>query len=278
MSEIAFTEYSGRGDKPNAPSTVPAAIAARDGTALSRHAARDFQIMSTGPNRLLEAAMPLLGAAVRLRGLYHVADVPSLHTHLTNEVQAFERASEAAGYDTATVIAARYCICAMVDEAALSQHWGADSLWPEHPLLSVFHNETWGGEKVFAILDRVMAEGNRFQDLMELIYYCIGLGFEGKFHIIHNGEARLRDLMETVHRQLERHQGERTGRLTTPENNIADRAQQMSWRLPLWAIPLIGMALLGIIYLAFDVPLDQQIDRISGAISNALATVERRNM
>jgi type VI secretion system protein ImpK len=217
-----------------------------------------------------------MGVAVRLRGLYHFDDVAALHAHLANEVQAFERASEAAGYDPATVITARYCICAMVDEAVLSQRWGGDSLWPEHPLLSVFHNETWGGEKVFAILDRVIAEGNRFQDLMELIYYCIGLGFEGKFHVLHNGPAKLQELMDFVYRQLERHQGEPPGFLTSPQNNIVNSDQHMSRRLPLWAIPLIGMVLLGAVFLAFDIPLDQQIDRISTSIGRALSTVERR--
>lgn len=274
MSEIAFTEFSGRGAAPqNAAVPTPTP---RNSTTLSRQAAREFQIVSTGSNRLLEAAMPLLGAAVRLRGLYQLDQVEVLHTHLANEVRAFERSSEAAGYDTATVIAARYCICSMIDEAVLSQHWGADSLWPEHPLLSVFHNETWGGEKVFAILDRVVAEGNRFHDLMELIYYCINLGFEGKFHVMHNGSARLQELTETVYRQLERHQGEAPARLTAPEANIANRAQQMSRRLPLWAVPLIGLAIVAAIYLAFDIPLDQQIERTSTAIAEALAEIERK--
>ncbi|MCO5063381.1 MAG: type IVB secretion system protein IcmH/DotU [Rhizobiaceae bacterium] len=275
MSEVAFTEFSGRGGRQDAASSMPAPVSARGSTALARHAARDFQIVSTGSNRLLEGAMPLLGASVRLRGLYHLDDVAALHAHLANEVQAFERASEAAGYDAATVIAARYCICATVDEAVLSHHWGGDSLWPERPLLSLFHNETWGGEKVFAILDRVMAETNRFQDLLELIYYCIGLGFEGKYHVMHNGQAKLHELLETVYRQLEKQQGEPPGRLTFPEQHIVNRPEEISRRLPIWAVPVIGAAIVGAIYMAFDVPLDRQIDHIRASINESLATIEK---
>lgn len=268
---VGFNAEAGLPAEPRAPQDTPAL---RGAGVLPRHGARDFQLVATGANRLLEAAMPLLGAAVRLRGLHHHDAIEALHARLSNEVQSFERAIEAEGYDAATVVAARYCICAMVDEAVLSQHWGADSLWPERPLLSVFHNETWGGEKVFAILDRVMAEGHRFFDLMELIYYCMALGFEGKFHVMHNGQAKLDHLMDMLHRQIERHRGEPPARLTEPEAQIAPATQHMNRRLPLWAIPVIGLGLLVVLHLGFDIPLDRQIDSLRDRINATLATVE----
>lgn len=274
MTDVGFPAFEG--ETPVLP-PQPEGQGARQATALARPGStRDFQLIAQGDNRLLEAAMPLLGASVRLRGLHHHDDVEVLHARMVNEVQTFERAIEAAGYDTATVVAARYCLCAMVDESILSTHWGADSQWPERPLLSVFHNETWGGEKVFAILDRVMAEGHRFFDLMELIYYCIALGFEGKFHVMHNGQAKLDHLLDTLHRQIERHRGEPAGRLTDPETRIAQTRQTLRARLPLWAYPLLGLAALVVIHLAFDIPLDRQIDAIRDSINQTLAAADER--
>ena len=56
------------------------------------------------------------------------------------------------------VLAARYVLCAALDEAVLSTPWGAQSEWAQHPLLVALHREAWGGEKFFEMLDRVSTD------------------------------------------------------------------------------------------------------------------------
>ena len=244
---------------------APRALAARTGNP------RDFQLKAAGRNRLMEAAMPLLGLAVRLRGLHEFEGVDPLHARLVNEVQSFQQEIEAAGYDDATVLAARYILCAAVDEAVLSRPWGAESNWPERPLLSVYHNETWGGEKVFAILDRVMDEAHRFVDLLELIYYVIALGFEGRYHVMHNGQSRLDALLGTVHALLEKLRGPVPDRLVNPDPNIHETAQRMRRQFPIWGILAIAAILLVGVHLVFDARLSAEIDGIEAEITRTLS-------
>ncbi|TQM89968.1 type IVB secretion system protein IcmH/DotU [Roseinatronobacter monicus] len=257
------------GDQPNHPELLPDL---RPGGKVAKERGNDFEISTNGTNKLLEAAMPMLGASIRLRGMRRCGSVEALHGQVVIEIQSFERMIEGAGYDSATMIAARYILCAVVDEAVLSTHWGADSMWSERPLLSVYHNETWGGEKVFAILERVMAESHRFFDLMELIYYAISLGFEGKYHVQHNGQARLDQLLETIYKHIEKHRGEPPKRLTEPEPRIASVAHLLSWRMPFWAYLVIALFALIIIHQAFDIPLEREVDRIREVLKQTLAT------
>ncbi|WP_157831983.1 type IVB secretion system protein IcmH/DotU [Thalassospira marina] len=237
---------------------------------MSSRETMDFQLSAKGKNRLLEAAVPLLGLSVRIRNLHDFNDIEALHSRLVNEIPVFQQDLEKMEYDEATVLAARYILCATLDEAVLSQVWGAESLWPERPMLSIFHNETWGGEKVFAILDRVMDEAHRFLDLLELLYYCIALGFEGKYHVMHNGQAKLEQLLVNVHGILEKHRGEAPDKLVNPEPNIYDAKERMGWRFPVWGVVLVCLVILAGINIAFNENLSSQIDGIEAQIEASL--------
>ncbi len=232
---------------------------------------RDFQIKTGARNKLMEAAMPLLGLAVRIRGLHEFDGIEALHARLVNEMQGFQQEIEMAGYDDATVLASRYIMCSAVDEAVLSRPWGADSNWPERPLLSVYHNETWGGEKVFAILDRVMDESHRFVDLLELTYYVVALGFEGRYHVMHNGQSRLDALLGSVQTLLEKHRGPVPERLMNPDPNIYETRQRMTRQFPVWGIWVIAGLLLVSLHLIFDWRINTEIDRIENEIGTSLS-------
>ncbi len=51
------------------------------------------------------------------------------------------------------MLLARYALCTALDEAVLSTPWGSGGDWGKQSLLITVHNEAWGGEKVFQLLD-----------------------------------------------------------------------------------------------------------------------------
>lgn len=116
-----------------------------------------------------------------------------------------------------------------------------------------------------------MNESHRFIDLLEFLYFCMVLGFEGKYHVMHNGGAKLDQLIETVYKQLEKHRGEPPAQLLTPATNIYDARQKLPWHLPLWAIATLGVAALTVIHIAFDMSLTGRIEGIGAQIGSALS-------
>jgi len=278
MNDVTFDEFEAKPakaqDQNPSDSTelaLPAsAELASPRSLISPRETLDFQIKGNGNNKLLELSVSLLGLSVRIRNMGSFEDVDKLHSRLSNEIANFQQECTALGYDDATTLAARYCLCSMIDESVLSQPWGADSAWPERPMLSIFHNETWGGEKVFGILDRVMDDSQRFMDLLELIYFCIALGFEGKYHVVHNGRARLDALSENIYQILEKGAGEAPTKLLNPDVNIYDQKQRMSWRIPVWLVLAVFAAVLVGIHLYFDQTLDVAIDDIGQEIGQIL--------
>jgi len=263
------TTHNFREDDTPAMPTGTVAIASAK-TRITPRETLTFQLRNTNDNVILDIATPLMGLAVRLREMEHCDDIEGLHRRVENDIQAFETELMNRKYDKATVVAARYCLCSFIDEAVMSTHWGAESFWPEQTMLSKFHNESWGGEKFFGVLERVLDQSGRFQELLEFLYVCVGMGFEGKFHVMHNGRNMLDRLLDTVYQVLIKHRGEAPETLTTPEENVAHNRKMLRRVTPLWLISIIGCLTLVALYLGFSLSLDQHIDDIASQITCTL--------
>jgi type VI secretion system protein ImpK len=163
--------------------------------------------MLTGINPLVQAAIPLLMLAGRLRGQVAQADVEALRRQTMQEVRSFEERARQAGIAAEDTMAARYALCTAIDEAVLNTPWGSQSGWSSQSLLVTFHREAFGGEKFFQILERVNTEPQRYQSLLELLYLCLALGFEGKYRLDDRGQSQLADIRLDLFRRIQSMRG-----------------------------------------------------------------------
>jgi type VI secretion system protein ImpK len=162
-------------------------------------AARDAAL-----NPVVALASRLLLLVPQLRGTRHLEDPVTLRNALAQGVRDFVAQATSAGIAPERIMAARYVLCTMIDEAAADTPWGGSGVWAGHSLLAMFHNETWGGEKVFQLMARLAEKPDANLDLLELIYSALALGFEGRYRVIDNGRAQLeavRDKLAQIIRQ-----------------------------------------------------------------------------
>jgi len=163
--------------------------------------------LGIGLNPLVQAASPLLLRMGQMRSAPASIDVPSLRRAALEEIRRFEERARAAGVRNEIVLAARYVLCAGLDEAVLSTPSGGQSEWAQHPLLIALHREAWGGEKFFEMLDRILVDPARHIDLIELQYLILALGFTGKYQMMDRGHEQLADLQHNVHRTIQNQRG-----------------------------------------------------------------------
>ena len=168
----------------------------------------DDALPLVGLNPLIRAASPLLAAVVRLRGRVQHPDPDGLRRSMTEAVRAFEARALQTGMDTRSLRAARYALCATIDDLVLSTPWGSHSAWPSQSLTSLFHNEVSGGERFFDILEQMQADLGHHAPVVELMYLCTSLGFEGRYRVLPRGVAALTDLREGVYRTLRQRKGD----------------------------------------------------------------------
>lgn len=147
-------------------------------------------------NALLNAAMPLLILMIKLKNTNLRPDVEEINAQATREIRIFEACAEQMEYAANTILAASYCLCATFDEAVLSTSWGSQSAWVQHTLLSKIHHETWGGERFYAILNKMLEQPSNNLDILELFYSLLSLGFEGKY--FNEGKEMREELRSTL--------------------------------------------------------------------------------
>ena len=106
------------------------------------------------------------------------------------------------------MVSARYVLCSVIDEAVVTTAWGSRSDWSKISLLSRFHNETFGGEKVFQLLERLSRDPVKHLAMLELMYLCLSMGFEGKYRVMARGEVQLEEVRDALYRQIRHVRGD----------------------------------------------------------------------
>ena len=234
-----------------APAAVAPAVAAPDGSALPAHASL---------NPLVQAAAPLLAAAPRLRALARHPNPAALRDSLAESVRRFEAGARAQGLPNEQVVAARYVLCTLLDEAAANTPWGSSGAWSAQSLLVQFHNEGWGGEKVFQLLTRLAENPSQHRNLLELVYVALSLGFEGRYRVLDNGRAQLDDLRGRLAQMLRGLAGPADRSLSTQWVGLATPPPRLRDGIPLWAVATAAALLLALVFVALRLSLNVQTD------------------
>ncbi len=210
----------------------------------------DAEFFGKGLSPLVQAASPLLLLAGQLRGTLSPPDVATLRRHAMDEIRRFEERARASGISSEAIMPARYALCAAVDEAVLSTPWGSQSEWRQQSLLVALHREAWGGEKFFAMLDRIEEDPARHIELLELQYLCMALGFAGKYHVQERGHVRLDEIRQEAFRKVREQRGIPRPELSIHWRGLEDRRNPIIRYIPWW---VVGAAALAVLSIAFTI-------------------------
>jgi len=217
-----------------------------------------------GLNPLVNCASGLLLEMVRLRTLGSETTAPrgdgetradergleDLGNRLEAEIRGFENRALGCDIDHSQVLAARYVLCTALDESVSTSPHGAHGGWSRQALLSTFHNETWGGEKFFQIIDRCIQQPARNLYLLELIYLLLSFGFEGRYKLQSRGPIELELLRERIYRQVRILRGEPALDLCKklPEGNYKNKIYTY---VPLYLLIVFVVTCLTVTYVSF---------------------------
>lgn len=201
---------------------------------------------------LLQAANPLLLLLTQIQQSESHPNPMQLRLRLIDEIRQFELRAQQAGMSNEVILGARYCLCTVLDEAAALSPWGSGGAWSTNSLLVTFHNETWGGEKFFHLLAKLSQNPAAYKELLLLLYYCLALGFEGRYRVVDNGRAQLQTIKQRLLLSL---------KSVTPayleplsphwqDKPVLKKIQRLP--VPLWAVAALAGAAALAIYIGFS--------------------------
>ncbi len=258
---------AGRAARPGAPAAGAAPAAATGRPQASEAPLPDLPAHAS-LNPLVQAAAPLLSAAPRLRATLRHPNPAALHAQLVESVKRFEASARAQGLPNDQVVAARYILCTLLDESASSTPWGGSGAWSSQSLLVHFHNEAWGGEKVFQLLTRLAENPAQHRNLLELVYAALSLGFEGRYKVMDNGRAQLDSLRERLANKLRELAGPVDRSLSTQWQGVAAAPARLGDGVPLWVVAAGLALLLAGVFLVLRLTLNAQTDATFTALQS----------
>ncbi|MBB3168791.1 type IVB secretion system protein IcmH/DotU [Simiduia aestuariiviva] len=197
-----------------------------------------------GLNRLVNCANTLIAVAIKLRSTIAHQNAPDLHKRLTEEIKAFELTARQSDIGDEYIISARYLLCTVVDEIVLNTPWGASSGWSQHSLLSLFHHETFGGDKCFALLSKLLENPSKNLELLELYYLCLSIGFEGKYRLAQRGHEQLESIRENLYNTIEQQRSSPEQDLSPHWESNAIKPKTRLDFFPTWVVVACFLAIL----------------------------------
>lgn len=227
-------------------------------------------------NPLVATAADLLSEVVRLAAA-EAGDVEALNRFLVDQIKIFELRAAQQRVPGEQAVAARYVLCTVLDETILGTPWGGASDWSRMSLLSRFHKETVGGEKFFRLLERLSTHPARHLHMLELMYLCLALGFEGKYRAIPRGAVELDDIREGLFRQIRHLRGE-VARELSPQWQALETPRGSALRsVPRWQLWLVTAICLAAMYTGFASVLGKHRDLVLKPFQQAVvAEPDRR--
>jgi len=217
---------------------------------------------SSGSNALVNAATLIFSLARQLRNTTQHNDIPGLLAHVTGLMKSFEKNSIEKEVSPDVAYEARYILCAFIDEIVLNTPWGSGSVWSYSSLLSTLHNDTSGGERFFQMLAKKSDAPAQNVTLLELMYHCLCMGFQGKFAVQDNGRAALEQIRTGLYQSLRELKGDADMELSPHWVGETDGRPMVARLIPWWVVAAVLSGLLVLVYAGFFFTLNEDSDGV----------------
>ncbi|MEO9685296.1 MAG: type IVB secretion system protein IcmH/DotU [Tateyamaria sp.] len=221
----------------------------------------------TGMNRINAAAATLFSLVSRIRNRAQHMDPEKLRRSVVAEVREFENRALQTSVDAQDVKIARYAICATLDDVVLNTPWGGQSIWAQQSMVGTFHKETVGGDRFFDLLARLEKEAANNIDLLEFLYMCLSLGFEGRLRVEQRGTEKHMEIRAGLARIIRAQRGP-VEKDMSPHWEGEDKPHKVLsiWK-PLWITTATVALMMMAVFLTFSWVLNRSTDRIVGQLS-----------
>ena len=201
--------------------------------------------------RLADLATDLLGLAVQIHAGGDPGDGEEVRRRVDRALYRLELDAREAGIADREVEAAKYALCAFLDETILVSTLPMREPWSARTLQLDLFGEHLAGEGFFQRLAEMGKGLAEREEAAEVYYLCLALGFEGKYRL--EGVEGLRRLTGELRADLERlHKGDDALSPPLPggEGGIGGDLRRS---LPPWVALAVSGALLVMLYSGYAV-------------------------
>jgi type VI secretion system protein ImpK len=222
-----------------------------------------------GLNPLIIAAAPLLQLLGRLRTTLSAPNVEDLRERTVRQVRQFETASRDGGVPNEQLRPAHYALCASIDDVVLNTPWGSQGGWAARSLVSTFHQEVRSGERFFRILEDLKAAPATYLAVLELMYYCLSLGFLGQYRLPPHRPGEVDRIREDLYTMIVRQRTATDPALSPHWQGVNSPYKPARTVVPMWVMAAAALAVIGGLFIWFSSSLNASSDETFSAMLSA---------
>src|SRR3990167_4569951 len=162
---------------------------------------------TTSSNAYVSAALPVFSILDRLYINEVLPSLPILQEHIKHELHAFLSQLQSCALSQETNAIAYYVLAATIDELIAKNYLRVQAVLTDFTALTPATADLTDGPEtqVFNIIEKIRQHPSQYLDLLELIYYCLISGFEGKYHQHTDGRLVLDNLIEDIYQLIAQH-------------------------------------------------------------------------
>ncbi len=218
------------------------------------------EVIGMGGSTLVSAAGPLLQLLARLRNTLNAPDSGDLRERAVREIRRFEETARARNIPMEHIYPAHYALCASLDDVVLATPWGSQGAWAQRSLVSTFHQDVQSGERFFDVLTQVRQNAMNFLPVLELMYFCLLLGYMGRYRLSPGGRAEIDMLCAETYAALRRQVPPGDPALSPHWQGVAAPYKPLRPGVPVWMVGIVALGVLGLVYGACLFSLNGQSD------------------
>jgi type VI secretion system protein ImpK len=218
--------------------------------------------LAMGVNPLIAAAAPVLQLLARLSNTFNQPDPADLLERAARAMRAFEERTRALGLPIELIRPSHYALCASLDDVVLNTPWGSTGVWDARSLVSTFHQEVRSGERFFDLFAQMRQNPGRFLPVIELMYLCVSLGFQGRYRLSPRGPAEIDRLREEAYALIIRQRQAADPELSPHWRGVAAPYRGAALTVPLWVAASVSLAALALVFVSFALSLGSASDMV----------------
>jgi type IV/VI secretion system ImpK/VasF family protein len=197
-------------------------------------------------NPLVAAAGPIFSLLERLFASPTLPPVDSIRENIEHELRAFHSRLHGKTNTEETDALGSYLLSATIDEMIGKSYLRLYGTPAEFRAFTPLSFDGVGPEeRFFDIVLYIKDRPNQYLDLIELAYYCLIAGFEGKQHQKADGRMMLDNLIEELFQLIQQHRVNKTHQLFRKHRKIDVRPDSYR-RVILMSIICMGLLISGI--------------------------------
>jgi len=218
------------------------------------------EVVSTGVNPLVAAAAPLLQLLARLPNTINHPDPGELRERAVRAIHTFEQRVRELELPRELLPPAHYALCASIDDVVLNTPWGSTGVWDANSLVSIFHREVRSGERFFQLLGQMRQNPGLYLPVIELMYLCMSLGFQGQYRLAQRGPAELDRLREETYAVIVRQRQAPEPDLSPHWKGVAAAYRGARAVVPVWVAAAVALAVLAGLFVWLSTTLNAASD------------------